>query len=396
MMHLSSLTSRRALIATAVVSVVALSVSACSSSSGNKPAGSAPSSATASSSAALSQVVQAGFDGVVQKPPATGDTAVRGKTVWFLNCLGFSACQIFGKSFDQAAASLGWSVKTLDDKADPTTTITEIQQAVAAHADAIALEIGDCPNIKAGLLAAKAANIPVVGYGTLDCDYPGFGGGTPLFSAPMKLMGTTNGADLYTAYGRQDADMLAASLAAKGITSGKVIAIRTEDQVIQASLASGFAAELKVKCPRCTIAPITANLAQLTAGKGSQIMSSGLLANPGAVALYFPYDAILDLGLKTALASSHQNFKIILGGDGSGSGVALAASPPAGTQVIIHVYPNDYYGYALADTLNRVLHGDSVSSLPNQGGYTLYIDKTHHVTKPFDFQAAYQQVWLGS
>lgn len=345
-------------------------------------------------------MLNASFAGAVTgSPPTTGPKAVRGKNVWLLNCVAYSACEVKGQAFAAAAEVLGWTVKTVDDKADATTTISEIQEAISAHANGIVIIPGDCPNIKSGLLAAKAAHIPVLDYGGLDCNAPSFGaGGQPLFSAPVKILGSTNQADLFGTFGREDADFMAAALARQGITSGTIVAVENRDQVIHASMSDAFASEMKQKCPACKVVPVLFTVAQQSSGQAPQIFKTGLLANPTAIAVYYQIGALMSQGLATAIGASGHHYKVICCGDGSGPDINYAMANTSSTEIAVHVQPATYVGWALADELNRLLAGETASQIPDEGGYELYVDKSHPLkpAPPVNFQAAYTKVWTGS
>lgn len=387
-----------------LLAIVALVVAGCTSATNsNSPSSqsSAPggSGSQPASSSASSAALEAEFKGVVTAaPPTSGPKAVKGKTVWLLNCVAYSACEVKGQAFAAAAKVLGWKVKTLDDKADATTTIKEIGQAISAHVDGIVIIPEDCPLIKSGLLQAKAAHIPVLDYGGLDCNDPSFGsGGSSLYAAPVKVLGTTNQSDLFGTFGKEDADFMAASLSQQGITSGTIVAVENHDQVIHTSMSKAFEAEMKVKCPGCTVKEVLFTVAQQSNGQGPQIFKTGLLANPSAIGVYYQIGSLMSKGLQTAIASSGQHYKIICCGDGSGPDIDYAMAHQTAAEVAVHVQPATYVGWALADELNRIFAGESATAIPDEGGYELYIDKSHPLgNPPVNFQADYTKVWTGS
>ncbi|MCI0687212.1 MAG: substrate-binding domain-containing protein, partial [Sporichthyaceae bacterium] len=165
-------------LASALGLLAVLALAACSS---TKTA--APSATTAAGTdSAAAAVLQEGYQGRFDPLPTAPSRAVAGKTVWNISCgQAFATCALISKEFEAAGKELGWDVSTQDSKGDPTTTVSLLKQAVAAKVDGVAIMARDCPLIKSGLLATRAANIPVVNLAGADCDNPRFGnGGEPL------------------------------------------------------------------------------------------------------------------------------------------------------------------------------------------------------------------------
>ncbi|GAA4701377.1 hypothetical protein GCM10023215_45350 [Pseudonocardia yuanmonensis] len=342
------------------------------------------------------KVLDDGFAGVFQQPPTSGPAAVRGKTVWFISCgENFEACHTMSASFTEAAQKLGWNVQVVDTKYSAASANTAIGQAIAARADGIVTAAFDCPQIKSGLMAAKAANVPVVNYAALDCDDPSFGGGEKLFAATLNTMGSTNTGDYYAARGKYNADFLAATLAQRGVENPKVLVVKNVDQVIHATGWEAFATEMAVACPKCQLVDVVWNITGFPNPAG-QIFKTALTANPDAAAVAYDSDSFMSGAFASAVRQSGRTDMVVCCGDGQLSGSQLIRD---GVVTATSLIPYEYDVWATADTLNRIFAG---ADQPNQGGGFVYVDKEHGlpaegqpITTPVDFKRLREQVWTG-
>lgn len=120
--------------------------------------------------------VNALFEGMFTAPQGDSPPPVRGKKVWFISLdQSQVAASNTTKAAEDAAQALGWDVTVFDAKSDPATANNGINQAIASGADAVVSVYWDCSTIKAGLLAAKKANVTRVAIEAIDCP------GSPLF-----------------------------------------------------------------------------------------------------------------------------------------------------------------------------------------------------------------------
>lgn len=391
----------------ALALVAALALSACGGSSSKSGSGSGGTSAASTSGGGggndtginldAKSVLASSFAGQVQDPPTSGPKAQRGKTVWLLSCLAYEGCQRLTNGMKDAASALGWKLNVVDTKADPNLTISAIRQAISAHADGIVELPMDCPLLKSGLLAAKAAHVPVVSYGGLDCDNPVFHGGQSLFAANVQFNGR-DWADFYGNLGQKDADMVLALAAQKGIKNPRIIQVRNDDQALQHAHSQRFEDEVKAKCPGCTVYPLSFTIPQLGAGKGPSIFKSGVLAHPDADVLYYHASAWLPAGLQAAMQGAGHRFGVTCCGDGGQSDIQNIRD---GLTDAADSYPSDWAAFAVFDALNRVFAGER--TFPYEGGEALYVDRTHNLPAPrqyangsYDYRAAYEKVWNGS
>ncbi len=379
-----------------------LVVAGCGSSEDDTTAGGAspPAESTAASSApadGASAALAAAFKGVGEDPPTTGPKKVAGKTLWLIGCPGFEGCRQLASGIDKAAKEIGWQVKSVDSKGDPTTAISAIKSAVSAKADGIVQIIFDCPAIKAGLLAAKAAKIPVLGYGGLDCDDAAYGGkDEPLFAAPANFGGGDTWGDYYRGQGKRSAAFVSAKVKELGIAKPKILFPSNRDQELTKSFADGAQAELKASCPECSVKTVPFTIAQLGAGKGLQIFKSGILANPDADVFFYSNDAYGSLGLNAAVDPKIKQFKLVCCGDGGLSGFDQVRKHPDAWA--INAQPIEWAGWALIDTMNRVFAGES--TFPAQGGKSVFVDAGHNLPAAkeyalgsYDYAAAYKAIW---
>lgn len=375
--------------AVAGVAVALLAAAGCGSGSTGSGGGGSIEMTAAEADKTLDKVLT----GVSYPIPTSSPPAQSDKTVWLLSCVAFPACQAYNKKFESAAETLGWTVRTFDNKADIGVNLTLMRQAIAAKADAIVIDPFDCAGIKTGLEAARKANIPVVSFLGIDCDETD--GGEALFSAPIKINGTEGPVPYYTQYGQTDAEVMVASIVKSGLKDPKILAFQNTDQASQTTAFKAFEERVGELCSACQIkkAPFTIS----TLSKGPQFWRSSVLANPDANAVYIPFDSVLPLGLGPALMAS-PSFKILVGGDTYGGGLDFIRKSKATVRI-----PNqtlEFFGYATADVVNRLFAGEEAASLPNEGGYQLYVDKTHNlpagdesVKAPFDYESQYEKLW---
>jgi ribose transport system substrate-binding protein len=369
-------------------------LAACSTTTG--PTGAA---GTATLTPQQQKVLDGGFAGVFQKPPAGGPAAVRGKTVWFISCgENFEACHTMSASFTEAAQKLGWHVKVVDSKYQAATANNAIGQAIAARADGIVTAAFDCPQIKSGLLAARSAGVPVVNYAALDCDDKSFGGGQPLFTATLNTMGSTNTRDYYAERGRYNARFLSAKLAERGARNPTVLVVKNVDQVIHAVGWSAFDKEMATACPRCKLVPVTWNVTGFP-NPATQIVKTALTAHPEAAAVAYDSDSFMSGGFASAIRQSGRGNLVVCCGDGQVTGTQLIRE---GVVTATSLIPYEYDVWATADTLNRIFSGAKPAALPNQGGGFVYVDARHHlpakgaaIAVPVDFKTVRERVWSG-
>jgi len=346
-------------------------------------------------------VLEQDFKGIVDEPPTTGPKAQKGKTIWLSNCVAFEGCARYATGMKAAAKQLGWTIKEVDNQANPAKSIEIIRQAIAAKADGVIDTLSDCPNIKAGLQAAKAANMPVLTGAGLDCDTPELGGGQPLYAAKFRLGDRQDELEYYREQGGRDAEFMIALARQKGVEAPKILQVQNHNQLFQKYRADGFAEKVKEICPDCEVKPLEFTTEQLVSGKGQQVFKTGVLRNPGMDALYYANDAFLAPGLQAALESNKGKFTVVCCGDGGQQGLAnVRRSGELADTYAINYAPVEMWGWGVADVMNRVLAGEAPADIPGEANVSFYIDPDHNlppegqpVKVPLDYEAAYKQLW---
>jgi ribose transport system substrate-binding protein len=348
--------------------------------------------AAATTAAPQKSVLDKLYAGDYVPAPTSGPAAVKGKDVWFVSCgQAFENCAKAAEAFKAAGAQLGWNVTVVDGAANPVKANDLIKQAVAGKVDGIASIGWDCPTIKAGLQAAKAANIPTVNFGGFDCDYAEFGG-KPLFTRTVNARGGASFENYISAYESARADALVEAIGGKG----KIINLEETSLANQRLKAKKFKERIAETCPDCEIVPVQWQFAQVPAA-ATQIWKAALQKNPDATALATATDDIMGLGLATAIRQAGNRDLFVMG----------AESPPANLDLIkqgvqsagLAIAP----GYAWqmwseADTLNRIFADDQ--EFPETGGGWVLVDKDHlpadgkSIPLP-DYQGAYEKIWNG-
>jgi ribose transport system substrate-binding protein len=386
---------RRARGVTAVIAAAlsALAMTAC----GTTAAGSQGGNGAATSgrmSGALQKKYDALFSGSFQAPPEKAPRAVRGKRVWIISCgRQFGVCTTIDREFQAAGKALGWQVTVFDSAGDSQKAIAGIRQAVAAHANAITTIANDCATIKSGLLAARNAKVPVVGYDGIDC------GGEPLFAASVKMYGSSNILDYMAKRGTGSAILLAALLQKRGITNGKILEVKSLGQESHGAFWAAWEKEIKLDCPACKVVPVTFTNSQVP-NPATQIWRTAVTANPDADALVFNSDAYLSLGLGAAIKAARNKKQVVCCGSGEDQPKYLKE----GTVTAANVWPYEYDTWSLADTVNQLLAGVRAADLPNEGGGLVFVDADHNM--PADgqkiaipvpgFRAMREKAWSGS
>jgi ribose transport system substrate-binding protein len=383
----------------AVVAGLIAVTAACSTTStrstGSTPAASTSSSGTSTASAANEQILAKGYAGDFQPPPSSGPKAVVGKKVWMISCgQAYYACQQQSLAFQAAGKIIGWSVTIQDGKADPSVAAGLIRQAIAAKIDGVALVTFDCPGIKNALIEAKSAKMPVVNFGSIDCNDPKFGGGQALFSATVKLRGQDNNARFYEEWAKFRADYIIA----KSNGTANVLSVGEKSQALHQYQGAAFAQEIAT-CSGCTNTDVPFAFAQVPSPATQQWLTA-IQSHPKANAVAEGIDALMGLGLQTAVEQSGRKNMIVGGGEGFPPNFDLIRS---GVQTFSAPYPVGWVMWGVADTLNRVFAGGDPSTFPSQGCGFQYLDAGHNLpaagqsyVPSFDYQSVYKKIWAGA
>ena len=410
--------SRRKQLAAGLIAAAAL-ITGCSSASTAQPSASSPappdtaaaavpqgaagSSATGSSSGAPSgdiltqakAVTAADFAGTDRALPTTGPKAAKNKTVWAIACSTTAAgCNLPATGLMDAGKALGWNMKLIDGKLDPTVESAQIRAAGAAGASAVALFSVNCAENKAAIQAVQAQGTKVYGVNALDCDDVYAGGGKALFDAAM-VWGPDNlgyGAYVDKYVGPAVADWIIAT------TDGKanVIQLRQDDSAGTRHVGQAEQDQL-AKCTGCTTQVVNFTGADLLGGGLQAKTSAALQKYPNATVVLTPTDATISLGTGAAVAQARAAGRklILVGQEGVPSAITAIK---AGTQQFAVGRPWPWTGWAAADGLNRMFSGQKqVDSGIGFGS----MDSAHLPTgtvydgnaKSSGYQANYKRIW---
>mgnify|MGYP001088080429 CR=1 FL=1 len=378
----------RLVLAVGLVAVLAAALTACGSGS------SSSGTTTSETKGGEAKELDALYAGEWTMPPTSGPAAEEGKEVWFISCgQAFENCSIASEKFKEAGTALGWKVTVVDGEANPSKANELIKQAVAAHVDGIASIAWDCPTIKSGLLAAKAADIPVVNFGGFDCDFKAFGGGEPLFTKTENVLGGPSFENYIDSYETARAE---AMLALTGGGDQKILQLEEQSLTNSKVKSEAFKKTVEAKCPECTLVPVKWQYAQVPQ-EATQIWKSAIQQNPDATVLVASSDDIMNLGLRSAIQQSGNRNLFVMGAEG----------PPPNQELIREGFESAALaippGFAWqmwgeADTLNRVFANSK--EFPDEGGGWVLIDKEHvpaegEEIKTPDYQGEFEKIWNG-
>jgi ribose transport system substrate-binding protein len=334
------------------------------------------------------------YEGDYVDVPTEGPAAVSGKEVWVVSCgQAFEQCALGSEAFKEAGERIGWKVTIVDSKADPSTANALINQGVAAGVDGIATYALDCPTMKGGLEAAKAAGIPVVNFAGFDCDYEGFGGGERLFTRTLNTRGGDSFEAYAAAYQHARADVLLGYVG----TGAKILQLKETSLTNSAVKAAAFSERIEEKCPDCELVPVEWAYAQVP-DAATQVWKAAIQKNPDAAVISNDVDDILPLGFEAALTQSGRDDLIVIGSEGSQPALkAIREGTQTASLAIQSGYTWQMWG--LADTLNRVFAGSS--DFPDVGGGWILVDEDHNLPAEGegievpDFKSAFEKIWAG-
>lgn len=351
---------------------------------------------TATANAAANSVLQRLYKGDFTAPPKSGPRAQKGKKIWFVSCgQAFEACAQMSAAFKAAGQKLGWSVNVVDSKSNPVNAGNLMKQAVAAKADGIAWVAFDCPIIKSALQSAKAAHVVTASWGSLDCNDKAFGGtGPSLIKVSLNPRGGQGFKSWVAQYTYARADALLAYMK----KPGKILNLEEQSQAVHKAMTTAFHARIAQKCPSCKIVPVKYNITQPPPTWGTAFKGA-ILSNPDAVAISNDTDAIMSLGLATAIEQSGRKNLFVMGAEGAPSNLDLIRKGVQGASLNVSGFEWQMWG--MADAMNRVFAGQS--KFPLEGGGWQLIDKSHNLpSKPgsdvkptIDYQKAYLKIWSG-
>lgn len=330
----------------------------------------------------------------LSSPPTTGPVAQKGKNIWVITCsLASPGCGIPTQGIVDAGKELGWNMTVQDGQLNPANYQGLIRQAVAAQADGIITVALSCSLIQGVLKDATAAGIPVVsGPHAFDCDADG---GSKEYTAMMQVGDTGDPGQLQHELG----ELKAWYTIDQTQGNAKIITLSSPEFPNEPPKYEGFN-KIITKCAGCSVVadvPISGvdlgNPAVL-----NQKLATVLQQHPEANMVLSPYDGFLSqVGQTLSTYKAGQTFNVI-GGEGYPGTMDMIRD---GLVFGAVAQPQEWYGWAAADTMNRVLAGET--TFPLQGANLFIVDKNHSLNPAkgsplqvdFDFKSVYEKVWSG-
>lgn len=365
-----------AVIAAAVALLVG--AAACSSGSGGDSPASSQSSSTSPEVAAAQKAALAA-EKLPQKIKLTPlkSRPPTGKTVVFLNP-GNVQSHYDGVGIQAAASALQWKYRQIAiDQSTPSSIISGLNQALQYHPAAVVI-IGVPESIWSSVLPAyKKAGVPIVALFDV----------TPI-SGPV-IANVEAGT-----YFKQVGQILANWFIADSKGKGNVLIARLDQLTILQDLADTFTADVKQKCPGCSVTSVNQTLAQAESSTGNTTLTSALRSHPEDNYLMLT-SAGLFSGITSALATAGlSNVKVFSAGAVASDLTAIkqgteSASIPASLE---------YGGWLAVDAALRHMQGLSTTEdgglLPMQlltKNVSFAISNSYN--EPANFPAQMKQLW---
>jgi ribose transport system substrate-binding protein len=268
-------------LAICAAALVAAGCGSSKSSSGSSGSGTASVSAA---QAAVSKAMQPTTTYTPPGPPITNAKSLAGKTIWYVPItLEDPEFQIVSSSLQTAFGKVGVHVHACSGAANPSATSACLNQAAASGAAGVITDSIPVVEAARAFAAVQAKHIPVLVSNQLPPP-PGVPGGV-----------SGNGDDKL-AYNPLDAlnDQKVAAdwIIADSKGSGKVLIVEFIDSPsTKAYIEQGSAAELKSKCPGCTVTIAKVQNANLSLVPSQT--SSALLSHPNTNYVLTEFDAAL-------------------------------------------------------------------------------------------------------
>lgn len=332
------------------------------------------------------------YAGTFRDLPASAPAPVSGKSIWVITLASASpSVANVAQGVTDAGNLLGWTTTVFDGAGSPTAWNDGIRQAIAANADGIVLDIVECQPVQATLQQAKDAGIKIYGVVGNDCDIPEVGGEAMFDGGTFKA--TPGGPSAMT---KETATARAAWVAHAGGENAQIMEMTEPDYMGVTIASKAFHDALASICAGCTISEVPFNLTDLYGPELRAKTEAGLLQNPDANVVTFPYDTALVLGGAAAVTGSGRASDLkVLGGECLAPNVELIRT--GGGQDACVALPYPWMGWAVVDGLNRIFQGEADV---DSGIGTQLIDKDHNLPAEGvtydgigDYQTNYKKIW---
>lgn len=291
-----------------------------------------------------------------------------------------------------AAKAAGWSAKVCDGQLNPQGWAACIRQGISNRAGGILIVGLDCVSFPGALKEAKAAGIPTVAVGGVDCDVTG---GKPLYSAVVKNLPSMSAQAWWEKMGALQADWIIGKTDGKG----KVLSLRFSDGLFGPWIEDGFKNELKSACAGCSVAStINVGNQDVTSGQLAQKFSTALLQNPTVNAVNVPLDGWFFAGVAQAIKASGRSDQLSVIGNFGEPGNVNFIRTNAGEDASVG-FAAGWTSWSGVDALVRL--ADKLPIQPAGVGLQV-IDKDHNLPSSkgdfaydpaSDYAAAYTKAW---
>lgn len=361
--------------------LLALLAAGCSSKAAPSAAGSSSAATarqqTASAAAAISKYYSAPTS--IMQTSALPRTPPRGKKIVELG-IASPTDQTVRKGFNQAAAALGWTIKTITyDPSNPATIQAGFSEALSLHPDLVTIS-GVAPQLWGSDTVAKyaAADIPIL----------------VTSSAPVTLsrliLGVPAGCSAFTSAGQTLAEWFIADSKA----AGKALFESASAYPALVCVEQGFSKEVAAKCTACSVKVLKITIPQINDGQVPGAVVNALKADPSLQ--YALFDAGDFAGGITSALDAAGLSSIKVGGFLMDTPQATALQNK--TQTGWLAYSDTYLGYADADLAARYFEGLPTSPQDNEAPLEMFtaknIGSVTQMNAPADALAQFEQkIW---
>ncbi|HQY84215.1 MAG TPA: substrate-binding domain-containing protein [Ilumatobacteraceae bacterium] len=342
--------------------------------------------------ASLDALLEKYYAGTFRDLPTSAPTPVTDKAIWVITLASASpSVANVAQGVTDAGNLLGWTTTVFDGAGSPTAWNDGVRQAIAAQADAIVLAIVECQPVQATLQQAKEAGLKIYGVVGNDCDIPEVGGTAMFDGAIFKAV--PGGP---TAMTKDTATARAAWVTSVGGDSAQIIEMTEPDYMGVTIASAAFHDALAEVCAGCAVSEVPFNLTDLYGPELRAKTEAGLLQNPDANVITFPYDTALLLGGAAAVAGADRSAPLkVMGGECLAPNVELIRT--GGGQDACVALPYPWMGWAAVDALNRIFQGEAEV---DSGIGTQLVDKDHNLPAEGvtydgigDYQTNYKKIW---
>jgi ABC-type sugar transport system substrate-binding protein len=357
------------------VAVAGVALAGCSSS----PSASVAGSSTGTTS--CPSAVQATLESATKPPSfvlgsALDAKTLKGKTAWFISIDNSYPLEVAnGVGFKAAATALGMKVQFVDAQGLTSTAARGIEQAVAAHTDAIVLDAVPPADVQAPIQAAQAAHIPVISA----YEPP---------TAPGQFAAVVNQVD-ESLLGQWEAAEALVSAHCKGTILWVGDTIYSDSQEVSAAI-KAYVAKY---CPKnCNFKLL--DVPGTTAGVNeTPDIQNAMRADPNVGALIAYADTYVPAAI-SAVQSLSEKTPIV----GGGSDATLLQEIASGKSLLVATVgsgSNELTGWQLADQMVRVLLGKPVSPFDIIPNLLLTKQNISQASLPAfnGYQAKYETTW---